>query len=757
MALSEALKIDLKANTEFYKTNKDKLVKPEWGFPSTLDQVEEELKNPKISDEDKKLLIEWMDAFNQIRIDGDTIAEARRQALVTKMKELNLLKLSVQSQVWPEGQVLPAVQGSILTPDQIDAKRQKFQEKMKEFTPESLESSVRWMEWAMNSVPNVINKATLRWVYGSVFLDTLRQKGIHLSLQWVDTIVLEPKGNELVKKFEEKMSTLVRTGVLSMDTIKLGLLYSSPTFTEYAPLNKTQDGKVDPKASISDYEQYARQDPKNPSNPADWALSLSLASLRGMNFTQVLWDYQDLGLAEKIIKQNTALVQSALTAWVLSWGVVVVPNGTPPPVPTWKPTQPMNPGSPWNDGPVQNGADAVAGKAGEFAGTVADNIGGFAGGFTQAIGKWFEKWGTVGGLAIAIIMIVWLWKWLNKEWDIPLLWKTSWWIGVLALFAGKSGFDMLKSNGIIKWGSSDKKPWDTPAGATDKPAPAKADPALAETAATLPEGLSPSEKVGAERVLNMESLKPILAKERKQYPAKPKDYLTFLAKDLKDVPVSALISRDNPDLSIFSAKEGLDSRIKLPNTMDPNMFKRIARVYLIGKDLSNQALEDQVKNMSGKEYGPEQVEKKYAITTTDTLWIALTKTTQAAAPAAKPVEVLTEVQVIEKIRWYTIDAKKSDGTLIPQDSFSRTITKLSDGKFQTVVTFNAPSKVDPRLVSVEPVTVLFDESGKLLDTAVKLKAIANIDFIIGSIQQPIERDCKLQQAWKIISCIIPQD
>ncbi len=107
----------------------------------------------------------------------------------------------------------------------------------------------------------------------------------------------------------------------------------------------------------------------------------------------------------------------------------------------------------------------------------------------------------------------------------------------------------------------------------------------------------------------MESLKPVLARERKQYPAKPKDYLTFLAKDLKDVPVSALISRDNPDLSIFSAKEGLDSRIKLPNTMDPNMFKRIVRVYLTGKDLSNKALED--PKISENEYGIDKIEKKY--------------------------------------------------------------------------------------------------------------------------------------------------
>lgn len=131
---------------------------------------------------------------------------------------------------------------------------------------------------------------------------------------------------------------------------------------------------------------------------------------------------------------------------------------------------------------------------------------------------------------------------------------------------------------------------------------------------------------------------------------------------MKDLPVSALISRNNEALGIFSPSPTIDPRVKavIPSTMDINTFKRVARVYLTGKDFSNVELEDTVKNISNVEYGIDQLEKKYGITADDTLSSALSKTTKnapavpVAAPAAKPAEVLTEAQVVEKIRIYGV-------------------------------------------------------------------------------------------------------
>ena len=52
---------------------------------------------------------------------------------------------------------------SVLTPSQIEEERQKLREKMKDFTPDSLETSVKWMEWSINTlVPNSVNKPVIR-------------------------------------------------------------------------------------------------------------------------------------------------------------------------------------------------------------------------------------------------------------------------------------------------------------------------------------------------------------------------------------------------------------------------------------------------------------------------------------------------------------------------------------------------------------------------------------------------------------------
>ncbi len=114
MALSERLKQNLKSNTTYYKENKDKYVKPEWGFPSTLDQVEEELSKTDISAEDKKILLDWMEAFEQIKIENDSRAEERREKIKGDMIKLRG-EATLQSK---SGEVLSV---EIILPEQIQS------------------------------------------------------------------------------------------------------------------------------------------------------------------------------------------------------------------------------------------------------------------------------------------------------------------------------------------------------------------------------------------------------------------------------------------------------------------------------------------------------------------------------------------------------------------------------------------------------------------------------------------------------------
>ncbi len=637
----------------------------------------------------------------------------------------------------------------VLSNDQIAEEKRKFQEKMKDFSPEDIESNIVWIERAIEAIPFAINKATLRGVYGGVLLESLRTRWLHLFIDRNDSIMIEPKWNDQAVKLQERLNTLVRTKTLSLDTVKYWLLSTSPTFQQYAILKKTQDGKIDPNASMADYKEFSKRVPSSASDLRDRAVTVSMESLSRMNFPDLLKNYKDQELAWVFTGNNPALIAS-----------IVPPISLVPPNPSgaWAPPSKQQDSS-TPDSAVQRGADTVGEKVWEFGGKFAENVGGFMGGWMQAIGKWFEKGGAIGGLAVAIISIVWAWKLLNKEYDLGPLGKHSGWLGAVIGFGGKSFADMAKGMWLIGGNKPDaKKPWDAPAGAAaDKPAPAKADPATPETTTALPEGLSPSEKIGAERVLNMESLKPVLAKKREGYTATPKDYIEFLTKNMKDIPVSALLSRDNPPLSIFDPAPVIDPRIKLTN-MDPNLFKRIARVYLTGKDFSNVDLENREKDIQNKEYGVDQIEKKYGIVANDTLSSALAKTIKTVAPVAKPAEILTEAQVIDKIKWYTIDAKKVDGSNIPPWAFTREIKKLTDWRYQTVLTVLDSRKIDPRLTEVKPMIVHFDKQWNLIDQEITIDFSATVEIDMWLVKIPTNistsSKCQLKQAWSILSCII---
>ncbi len=63
-----------------------------------------------------------------------------------------------------------------------------------------------------------------------------------------------------IVNLQTKLQTLVNTGRLSIDTLKTGLLYSSPIFKKYSDLKVTKDasGKVtiDPSVNAKDFLEY---------------------------------------------------------------------------------------------------------------------------------------------------------------------------------------------------------------------------------------------------------------------------------------------------------------------------------------------------------------------------------------------------------------------------------------------------------------------------------------------------------------------
>lgn len=241
-----------------------------------------------------------------------------------------------------------------------------------------------------------------------------------------------------------------------------------------------------------------------------------------------------------------------------------------------------------------------------------------------------------------------------------------------------------------------------------------------------------------------------LAKPRSGYTATPTDYVTVLTKNMKDIPVSLLISRNNGPMSIFSPSAVIDPHVKaqIPATMDINTFKRVARVYLTGKDFTNMELEDTKKNIANKEYSEEQVEKKYGFNSNDTLSTALAKTgNNTAVPAAQSPEVLSDAQVIEKIKSRTLRVPgaplekyiKRDVVKNPDGTYTSTnlITDLN-GAFEAIKTMNPEYKSFEQnpITSITPVVLHFDKNGDLIDQNFSIYAKIDPDKLTFT-QRPI--------------------
>ena len=166
--------------------------------------------------------------------------------------------------------------------------------------------------------------------------------------------------------------------------------------------------------------------------------------------------------------------------------------------------------------------------------------------------------------------------------------------------------------------------------------------------------------------------------------------------------------------------------------MDPKLFKRLARAYITGTDISNVELSDTTKNLANTIYSIEKIEKKYAISSSDTVRSALVKTTQASAtatPAPKPAEALTEAQVIDKIKGYGMRFGTTDFSkyvkvevIRSNDSYTATYSAINiDGIFEAMKSADPEMNLPFNPISkLNPLTANFDKTGKLLDQQITI-------------------------------------
>lgn len=131
----------------------------------------------------------------------------------------------------------------------------EVKEALSEINPENLEKAITTSEKFINMLPAGDTQTTLRGVHGAVIFQILRDAGHNLVMQNGKVTIIPKAGIDIVR-LQEKLQTLVETKKISLETIKIGMLYSSPSFQKYATDKKTADGMISPNVNSQDFIKY---------------------------------------------------------------------------------------------------------------------------------------------------------------------------------------------------------------------------------------------------------------------------------------------------------------------------------------------------------------------------------------------------------------------------------------------------------------------------------------------------------------------
>ncbi len=223
---------------------------------------------------------------------------------------------------------------------------QEVKDALAEINPENLEKAVRTSEKFINILPDGQTKSTLRGIHGAIIFDILRSAGHNLTMQNGQIMIIPKPGTDIVN-LQEKLQTLVNTNRISLDTIKLGMLYSSPSFSKYAEMKKTKDasGKdiIDPKASTGNFIMYLNDLQKAGNKSGDIESILKSQSLLvGVNMPQAIAGFNDMGQIGAWMEKNADKVKDAVNTGAVAAGGNAPANAPPAPNTPNIPSAPSN-------------------------------------------------------------------------------------------------------------------------------------------------------------------------------------------------------------------------------------------------------------------------------------------------------------------------------------------------------------------------------------------------------------------------------
>lgn len=190
----------------------------------------------------------------------------------------------------------------------------EVREALNEINPENLQKAVLISEKFINAIPSPEARTTLRGVHGAIIFGLLRDAGHNLAMQ-NGQIVIIPKPGVDVVNLQEKLQSLVNTGSLSLETIQMGMLYSSPAFKEYANMKKVKDASgneiIDPKASSQDFVQYLQDlDKTGKKDPDIQTILQSKNMLAKVDMQKAIKGFQDMGQVGAWIEKNPQIMSA---------------------------------------------------------------------------------------------------------------------------------------------------------------------------------------------------------------------------------------------------------------------------------------------------------------------------------------------------------------------------------------------------------------------------------------------------------------
>lgn len=229
--------------------------------------------------------------------------------------------------------------------------------------------------------------------------------------------------------------------------------------------------------------------------------------------------------------------------------------------------------------------------------------------------------------------------------------------------------------------------------------------------------LNASQKIAVSRVENDENIKKALEKAT---PWKS-EYINFIHSQLSTIPIEKLITND--EKSIFAPWRLLDPSIQSKLwKLEPNTLKKILRVYLGSSARFSETSDDKDPGKKEKLAFLSELEKK---------WISSDKF--ASMDLKKLTTVLytdwsndNEKKIQEsmnKIANYVIKYEWKD---IPKDNLDIKIAEAEEGGFIVEVKIKDPKKINIAITQIKPLTIEFDDNGKLETWELSMHAMTEL-------------------------------